>query len=228
MKYFTCLILSNSEGRLNNLTELAKTNDFVVVKTRSVVEFIHAVGFYKPECILIDVDSFSGDDVIKLVLNSDKKYLKDAIVLSEIELDGYTCINFDNVSNMLNLKKTAITEKKLISFTDEQLSTASSAIRQKLIELGFIPKYNGFHMLAEIVLLCCINHDSANMHKFILPAVAHKFDTTVSNITQCVRKSIKCRDVRKYDYPYEKPTLKQMVKYIDELLNDKFLEIMHK
>ena len=228
MKYYTCLILSNSETRLLNIADIAKDNNFVVVKTRSVLEFIHAVGFYNPECILIDFDAFAGDDVVNVLLNSNKKYLKDAIIISEMGCDGYTCVNLGNLSNALNLKRASITEKKIIDFNDRQLSIASSTIRKKLIDLGFVPKYNGFHMLSEIVLLCSISRQNTNMHNFILPAVAHKFDTTVSNITQCVRKSIKLRDVSKFDYPYEHPTLKQTVRYISELVNDTLLEIMEK
>ena len=227
MKYYTCLVLSNSEERLNALNEILKQNDFVTVKTRFVLEFMHAIGFYKPECILIDLDSFQGDELVNTLLKSDKKYLKDALVISNTKIDGYKCVKYENLNTVLNLKKTDITEKQLINFNEKQVTIASSLIRQKLIELGFIPKYNGFYMLAEIILLCSMSNECANLHKLILPAVAHKFDTSISNITQCVRKSIQLRDESKYHYPYAKPTMKQIVKYIIELLNDEFLKIMH-
>ena len=105
MKYYTCLVLSNSEERLNALNEILKQNDFVTVKTRFVLEFMHAIGFYKPECILIDLDPFHGDELISTLLKSDKKYLKDALVISNTKIDGYKCVKYENLNTVLNLKK---------------------------------------------------------------------------------------------------------------------------
>ena len=54
---------------------------------------------------VIDLDSFQGDELVNTLLKSDKKYLKDALVISNTKIDGYKCVKYENLNTALNLKK---------------------------------------------------------------------------------------------------------------------------
>ena len=227
MNYYTCLILGGNEGRCASIAKCASEEDFSVVKTRGIIEFIHLYGFYKPECVVIDYDSFGGDPLLDALMHSGKGFLSDAIMISDKTKNNATAVTFDSLCDVLREKKKCITELKLINISKNDMKKASSIVSQKLLQLGLVPKYNGFYMLVDIVVFTCIGSGKCpTLHKFILPAVAHNFDTTVTNLTQCIRKLISSRQPNDL-YPYDKPTLKQMVKFISELVRDDLYELMH-
>lgn len=226
MRKDTCLLLTNSQSNLESLTQVIKDNEFKVVVVNTIVEFVQTLGYYRPECILIDVESFIAEDVVSLVINTDVSYLRQSIILTDKHYEGYTCVTYNRLSYLLKEKKKYLQEKNLNRYTEAQLFCASGVVKEKLLELGFRPKYHGFEMLTEIVVYCGMCDQYGTMYKSVLPAIADKFETSVSNITHCVRKSINTRETTSDIYPYPNASLKQIVKYINEILNPQFLEIM--
>ena len=105
MIYYRWLILGNKGKRLNQIEKILKNNGYEVVKAYNILEFIKLNNSFHQNCMIIDYDSLKDNLIVNTIVNTDKKFLKNALIISEKEIDGCNTITLNDLAKVVKLKK---------------------------------------------------------------------------------------------------------------------------
>lgn len=226
MSYYTCLVLSG-ESNFSCFAKCIREQKFSVIKTNSVAELFYSYGYYRPDCVVVDYDTFGSDSLLEAMINDEENFIIDIILVSDEKNDDLSTVTLDMLNNILRERQKKIIESKFVNINKNNIGKASNIVSQKLIQLGLMPKYHGFRMLVDVIVFTCVDVGKRpTLHKYILSSVACNHSTTVTNLTQCIRKLISSR-IHNDLYPYDKPTLKQMVMFVSELVKEDLHKVMY-
>lgn len=221
---FNCLILTKSQQTVDEMFKMSHKNDMALMRTNGVVEFLHEYACINPELTIIDYDSFNDVSIINKMLELSVKSLRGTLIFTNSDKEFYGFKVFrrlEELEDEIVVRKMILLNSRYLVLSDEESMHLRSIISDYLVDYGYLPKYQGFVYLKEVIYINLTNQIvDKNLSKGILPLVAKKYFTTKNGVEQALKTLISSRNKnsKKY-YPYgDKPSIKEVVNYISEML----------